>query len=136
MRTKMKLPNNIWRVIQTKVNNMIYNYGRSGDDNLLLFIDDERYPVPFGSMYISRTMVEVKELMKTEKFLPAFISFDHDLGEYQPSGMDIAKWLIDQELENNYVFPPEFTHYVHSQNPVGRDNINGLFKSFWKFKNR
>ena len=81
------------------------------------------------------------------------ISFDHDLAleHYRPSmynpdnhysnyyndgtfkektGYDCAKWLIDFIINNKIKVLP--TIMVHSMNPVGKENIVSLFKSFNK----
>ncbi|HUH26208.1 MAG TPA: cyclic-phosphate processing receiver domain-containing protein [Flavobacterium sp.] len=58
--------------------------------------------------------------------LPDFISFDHDLG-LEESGFDCAKWLVNYCLETNLRLP-EFE--VHSQNPVGKQNIESLLNNF------
>jgi len=85
--------------------------------------------------------------------LPELISFDNDLADehYVPkelwndydkskehqeaqeykekTGLECAKWLVDYCMDNNKNLPK---YIVHSQNPVGADNINGLFKSYLK----
>lgn len=76
--------------------------------------------------------------------LPSIISFDHDLGlieitekqseliavaqtnDYAKSGYDCAKWLISYFKLHNLKLP---NILVHSQNPVGRQNILALFNS-------
>lgn len=88
-----------------------------------------------------------------ENGLPEKISFDHDLADehYTPkeywqdyeaskkyqeevevnykekTGYDCAKWLINYCIENNLKLPE---YYVHSMNPVGRDNIKNLLNQF------
>ncbi|MGX9985807.1 cyclic-phosphate processing receiver domain-containing protein [Soonwooa purpurea] len=51
--------------------------------------------------------------------LPNFISFDHDLGE-EKTGFDCGKFLVgfcfDYQLKL-------LDYTVHSQNPVGKENI-------------
>lgn len=84
--------------------------------------------------------------------LPDGICFDHDLGyEYhytntdlekndgyvinyddykkELSGYHCAKWLVDYCLDNNCKLP---AYNIQSQNTVGKDNIDGLFKSYIK----
>lgn len=62
--------------------------------------------------------------------LPELISFDHDLGEAdEHTGMDCAKWLVNYCLDNKCVLPK---WAVHSANPAGYDNINGLLLGFEK----
>jgi hypothetical protein len=104
-----------------------------------LFIDDERYPVnvtwgnqSFYSIHpwtIARNMAQVQDLVQEWGF-PDFISFDHDLGDDEPSGKDIANWLIEGAMDGLHRIPDEFRFYVHSRNPVGKANIEGLLNSY------
>jgi len=103
------------------------------------FIDDERDPPDDGSKYVVlRSFQEMKDRVCEHGF-PDYISFDHDLGD-GGTGMDCAKWLIEVDLQqrdwNPIKFPETFWWTVHSENPVGRDNINGLLESYFKFKER
>lgn len=98
--------------------------------NWTLFIDDERMP-PWhadDSWLIARSFDEVKNLV-ADLGMPCFVSFDHDLGKNQPTGMDIAKWLVDQDLDG-IRFPLGFDFYVHSQNPVGKKNIEAYLHQY------
>jgi hypothetical protein len=84
---------------------------------------------------------------------PVFISFDHDLAdehtkffydnggwasppnpEYgnfkELTGMSAAKWLIDFILDNHLPIPG---YAVHSANPAGRENIQGILDNFKQF---
>lgn len=80
---------------------------------------------------------------EAENRLPTIISFDHDLGiieltddqskvlsvvtstgNYEKSGLDCAKWLIEYFTLHQLKLP---SILVHSQNPVGRQNIINLF---------
>jgi hypothetical protein len=49
------------------------------------------------------------------------ISFDHDLGEGEPEGYDIVKWLGNNHPEIIIDEEVEFT--VHSDNGPGKENI-------------
>ena len=55
--------------------------------------------------------------------------FDLDLGDESKSGYDCAKWLIDYCIKNNFN-PP--TYKIQSANPVGRANIDSIFKTYYK----
>ena len=91
-----------------------------------LFIDDERFPVT-NDFVIVRTSTEAKAFV--EKFgCPNFISFDHDLGGDDTS-MVFIKWLIERDLDDK-IIPSDFDYYIHSQNPIGRQNIDGLLRSY------
>ena len=92
-----------------------------------LYLDDLR-PTPegFDRVYNYEEFVEYLE----RKGLPDFISFDHDLGE-DSSGYDCAKYLVAYCLEHQRSLPD---YQVHSQNPVGRENIERLLENFKSFE--
>lgn len=90
-----------------------------------LFLDDLRI-VP--NVFLSvKSYFEFTEFILQNR-LPDFISFDHDLGE-EKTGYDCAKWLVNFCMDNNLQLP-EFS--VHSQNPVGKENIQLLLENFNK----
>ncbi|MDN3674295.1 hypothetical protein QWY99_14625 [Flavobacterium branchiarum] len=90
-----------------------------------LYLDDLR-PIPEGHIGVSSYTEFVTYI--TDSGLPDFISFDHDLG-LEESGYDCAKWLVNYCLDNNFRLP-KFD--VHSQNPVGKENILSLLQNFKK----
>ena len=90
-----------------------------------LYLDDLR-PVPDGFIGIRSYIAFVAHI--TEYGLPDFISFDHDLG-LEESGYDCTKWLVDYCLDHQQQLP-DFA--VHSQNPVGKENIQRLLENFVK----
>ena len=101
-----------------------------------LFIDDERFPPDDNKNWrIARTLDEAITLVQTHG-LPRFISFDHDLGDDTPTGHDIAQALVDLDLDGKINMPVDLDYYVHSQNPVGRQNIDALLKGYLSFKAR
>lgn len=97
-----------------------------------LFIDDERYPsyeVPIGSRWVAVTnMADAIRYIEAAGY-PHYISFDHDLGEDEPTGYDFAKWLINMDMEHD-VLPEEFNYFVHSKNPIGAENIKRLLDNY------
>ena len=124
-----------------------------------LFLDDIRIPkdcanglVPShlnkiyweNDWYIVRTHNEFVEWI-LKNGLPDFISFDHDLSDVhytmdfstdtsnqgtEKTGYDSAKWLGEFCMDNKNTLPD---YVVHSQNPVGKANINGYLKNISKF---
>jgi hypothetical protein len=79
------------------------------------FIDDERFPVTHG--------------------FPSFISFDHDLGG-EDTSIVFINWLTDQLIDGYLAIPSDFDYYVHSQNPIGVDNIKSKMDQLIRhFKN-
>ena len=99
-----------------------------------LFIDDIRNPVEHD-FFIVRSAKDAYEFME-EFGCPNHISFDHDLGASNaPTGFDIAKWMVEHDLDDNGDFiPRDFTFYVHSANPVGTANIEGLLNNYLAVK--
>lgn len=92
-----------------------------------LYLDDERIPF-FDGWIIVRNFEDFKNTI-LEKGLPKEISFDHDLGDEVPTGYDCVKWLVNhmkydlRKVDIN----------VHSANSVGKQNIEGLIRSWNKF---
>lgn len=105
-----------------------------------IFIDDERFPTANhdNSWVILRSFNQVMEyldqLKKDTDILPDYISFDHDLGEDQPSGYDIAKKLVELDMDGIMLFPDNFAWTVHSMNPVGKENIDLFLRSYMEFR--
>lgn len=97
-----------------------------------MFLDDERDPPNDGPWVVVRDFRTAVDVFNTHG-CPTHISFDHDLGS-ELTGFDVAKELIDLDMDTTITIPENFTYYVHSQNPVGRDNITGLLDSYLKFK--
>ena len=106
-----------------------------------LYLDDVRVPKTEG-WEIVRSYEEFVEWIE-KNGLPNEISFDHDLSDvsYDPvtqkehfkyhetTGYDAAKWLCEYCWTNGLPIP---TWNVHSANPVGRDNIVQILKSYEK----
>ncbi|MEA3523603.1 MAG: cyclic-phosphate processing receiver domain-containing protein, partial [Campylobacterota bacterium] len=56
-------------------------------------------------------------------------------GNLVKTGYDLAKWIVDSDLDNTFKLPSNFKYKVHSQNPVGKKNIIALLDGYLKFKN-
>lgn len=113
--------------------------------NILLWLDDLRNPFKEHKVsvqyvceeYMEKELSEVEviwvktqpefEKYITQNGLPDFISFDNDLGVGHGEGYSCAKFVVDYCLDHNLCLPG---YYVHSMNPVARDNINNLFENF------
>jgi hypothetical protein len=100
-----------------------------------LFIDDERDPPSDDKHWwrVIRSFGEMVNVYMNFKEFHPYISFDHDLGKGQ-SGLEIVKWMIHMDQRGFVKFPPNFKFTVHSQNPVGKANIEGLLNSYLTFK--
>jgi len=90
-----------------------------------LYLDDIRQtPENFERVYDYDEFVN----FINKNGVPEFISFDHDLGEGK-TGFDCAKFLVDYCLDNRIT---KINFHVHSQNPVGKENIEKLLENFNK----
>lgn len=101
-----------------------------------LYLDDIRAPKD-PTYIISRTVKDAQNLVLTCG-VPAFISFDHDLGTDKegnllPTGYDFAKWLVEMDMDGIITIPPDFKFTVHSANPVEAKNIQEYLKNYLKF---
>ena len=121
-----------------------------------LFLDDERVPLDclrytYNTIYIDVDWVIVRNYNDFVSYisnhgLPEIISFDHDLADIhyrncnhvdkmdyesldEKTGYHCAKWLIDFIISNDLELPKIL---IHTMNPVGRENIDRLFKNFKK----
>lgn len=118
-----------------------------------LFIDDERNledvtwaPWQIREKYRNEQWVIVRSYCDAmveilNRGFPSFISFDHDLGHNQYTGYDVAKQLVendiissDKESRQSYKFSEDFDFYVHSKNPVGKQNIESYINGYLKAK--
>lgn len=94
-----------------------------------LFIDDIRNP-PQGDWVVVRSSDEALAYIQNNG-MPAFISFDHDLGGDDTTMVFLRK-LVDF-IWNGDDDPPAYE--VHSANPVGRKNIISFMESWKKSQN-
>ena len=108
-----------------------------------LYLDDVRVPKTEG-WEIVRSYKEFVEWIE-KNGLPNEISIDHDLSDNKPTdnsnlvvdsdwtkektGYDAAKFVCEYCWTNGLPIP---TWNVHSANPVGRDNIIQILKSYEK----
>ena len=101
----------------------------------ILFIDDERFPPNDGKDWvIARNHFEVFELI-FDLGMPSFVSFDHDLGEESQDGYEIVKEMVDisiKTIDDKYKIGSDFDFYVHSQNPIGKKNIECYLNNYLK----
>lgn len=83
-----------------------------------VYLDDVRdYPPGF---VLARTYYECIELL--QKHDVHILSLDHDLGD-ERTGYDVCKYIVEY---NNW---PDAI-YLHTANPVGRDNMYQLLNRY------
>ena len=101
-----------------------------------IWLDDFRVP----NIPQDETIAWVKDYASFVERVVAFgkdisdciVHFDHDLGG-EKDGYDCAKFLINWCIDNEYPAPD---YDIQSANPIGRENIDSLFKSYWKVFNK
>lgn len=93
---------------------------------ILLYVDDIRKPnIIRHSIYsyeiiVSRNYNDAINMLNMCKFNA--IDLDHDLGE-EKTGYDICKYIIENNIKLDRV-------YIHTSNPVGRDNMKKLLERY------
>lgn len=117
-----------------------------------IYLDDVRTPISEGLDSIWTVVRNYDEFIAkiTEVGLENIevISLDHDLGDSammefyrnvspnyildysnitEKTGMDCAKWLVNQSIETKTVLPQIYTH---SANPIGSANIMGYINNY------
>jgi hypothetical protein len=95
-----------------------------------LYLDDLRTPKTEHDWVVVRDYDAFVAQVEARGF-PGHVSFDHDLGEDTPSGMECARWLVERGIALG-VDPREVDWNVHSANVVGAANIRGLYQSWCK----
>ncbi len=117
-----------------------------------LFLDDEREladvtwaPWQIREKYRNEEWVIARSygdamIEVLNRGFPKFVSFDHDLGQ-KYSGFDFAKQLVENDIisgnkesRQSYRFSSDFDFYVHSQNPIGKANIEGLLNNYMQHR--
>lgn len=84
-----------------------------------IWLDDCRLP-PDGFIHV-KNFAELQTLLAENSDTIEVMSFDHDLGDEEADGYQIAKWLAENYLER---WPLEV--HVHSANPPGSANIRAF----------
>lgn len=102
-----------------------------------LYLDDRR-PLPDESYTLVRSYDEAIKFVE-DNGIPTFISFDHDLGcddkgNILKDGYDFAKWLIEMDMDGVHNIPDNFSFFVHSSNPSGKQNIASYLSNYLKHK--
>lgn len=96
-----------------------------------LFLDDERYPAnPAINIFIARNVDDAMWAVKTYGY-PTVMHLDHDLGADKKTGMDFCKELCNYIQDKNDIKFP-ITFYVHSQNPIGKFNMESYLQNFFE----
>lgn len=66
---------------------------------------------------------------------PDFISFDNDLMR-ELEGIDLAKWLVEKDMDNPGFIPKDFNFFVHSQNPIAAQRIKSYLGQYLSIRDK
>ena len=94
-----------------------------------MFLDDERDPPDDDQKWLVVRSVNAAKAYVREYGIPQFVSFDHDLGK-GGTGMEFVHFLINTDMDSDQPLMEDFDWYIHSQNPIGLQNINGILASY------
>lgn len=110
---------------------------------IFLFLDDDafhpekiRNPEIYYPLIGANEILQLMEEYEVVKFItvedsqayinqnscPNFISFDNDL-KVELEGIDLAKWIVQKDMENPGFIPQDFQFFVHSQNIIAKERI-------------
>jgi len=95
-----------------------------------MFLDDERDPPEDARDWVILRNSAAAIDYVLHHGQPEFISFDHDLGG-DDTAMLFVRWLLHHLAEQDA--ERAFTFYVHSQNPVGRQNIISAIEGYDRY---
>jgi len=107
-------------MIEYNDENIKYNY------EINIFLDDIRKcPVNF---ILAKTKFICANLLDNNK--TNILSLDHDLGDIScGNGYDVAIHIVEmQEINNINIWPKEI--FIHTDNPVGRNNMYKLLTRY------
>jgi len=94
-----------------------------------LWLDDLR-PAPDGFIWVetvSQLIYKLDELKELDQEIN-IMSLDHDLGENEPTGYDFVKYLVEVGNYEPSYYPRQI--YLHTANPVGRENMYQLLMRY------
>ena len=114
----------------------------------LLFLDDERdfedvtwinYPTMYTKIHVVRNLKDFVEfVLNIDDFSKFDISLDHDIQDFNEDGSENTGYtcvhkLVDYACDNKEIDISKSTYIVHSQNPIGRENILKYVEGFCNF---
>jgi len=108
------------------------------ETTVYIWLDDIRnipkeITVTYKEHYTKHSVNEVKnclQIFEKQGKTDFILDLDHDLGEYAKYGGDAIKlvlWLIETGRNNSH-----YKLLFHTANPVGRENMEALYKRYWE----
>lgn len=97
-----------------------------------IWLDDIRV-TPYNNYYTFNNVNAVKSFIVQKGPADYVLDLDHDLGSYSKfggDGIELIKWLLNNGYHENKDY--RFSFNIHSQNVVGRENMQALINRYFK----
>ena len=101
--------------------------GNYNGKSIKIWVDDLRVPKDgyVGVKSVNETIALIEEI-EADGGNIVLLDLDHDLGDYAKDGGDAIK-ILDYLAERETFYPIA----IHTQNPVGRANMERMINRFW-----
>lgn len=98
-----------------------------------LFIDPTKEPQRDGKKWqTARSTTAAAAIMK-QLGAPLAISVNYDLGKNEPFGADVARWLVQLDLNAN-ILAEDVDLTIHGGSVVDATNMKTIIRNYLKFK--
>jgi hypothetical protein len=98
-----------------------------------IFIDPAKEPQRDGRKWqTARSTTAAAAIMK-QLGAPKAISINYDLGKDEPYGADIARWLVQLDLNHN-ILTNDVEFLIHGGSIVDATNMKLIINNYLKFK--
>lgn len=101
---------------------------------MLLWVDDIRTPPSNEWLWVcsvGETITAIKSYERSSASDIIYISLDHDAGDFAVDGGDYIR-ILDW-LEQAGIVDARYFFHLHTQNPVGRENMERIIrKNGWR----
>jgi hypothetical protein len=98
-----------------------------------LFIDPVKEPQRDGKKWqTARSTTAAAAIMK-QLGAPKAISINYDLGKNEPYGAEIARWLVQLDLNHN-ILSQDLEYFIHGGSVVDATNMKMILNNYLKFK--
>jgi len=98
-----------------------------------LFIDPTKEPQRDGKKWqTARSTIAAENIIK-QLGAPLAISVNYDLGKNEPYGAEIARWLVQLDL-NYSILSHDLDIEIHGGSVVDATNMKTILRNYLKFK--
>jgi hypothetical protein len=98
-----------------------------------LFIDPTKEPQRDGKKWQTARSTQAAAGIMKQLGAPAAISVNYDLGKNEPYGADIARWLVQLDLNHN-ILAEDLDLTIHGGSIVDATNMKTILRNYLKFK--